>query len=412
MSLESITKLNIDFYDKKYITINAKQYDNNSRFILATCYNHGELFPIYRDDHAAYIRYRKSDEYSVFNKCEINHKHQILIELTEQMLACDGICFADLVIVNKGKAQVDAEAGKIIAIDNASILSTMTFCIDVSETATESSEIESTYEFNLLNDGLKTYWADFEDVMKTSKSYAVGNSGLESRKDIENTDNAKYYYEQSLNNADNAKNSEDAASNSASAALISENNAKVSENASKASETNAANSASAALISEQKAKTSETAASTSELNAKTSETNTKTSENNAKASEIASKTSETNSAKSETNAKISETNAKTSEVKTSEYCIEVKNILDGLNSGFIPMGTISFSELATVSKAKGYVYNINEDFVTDDTFREGAGVSYTLGTNVYFTGDGKWDCFGGSASVTATVDEVKSYLSI
>ena len=409
MSLQSITKLNIDFYNKKYITINAKQHDKNSRFISVTCYNHGELFPINASEHAAYIRYKKSDEHSVFNFCEINRKGEILVELTEQMLACDGICFADLVIVNKGDANVDVETGEIVAIDNASILSTMTFCIDVSETATENSNIESMYEFNLLNSGLETYWADFEEVMKTSKSYAKGESGI---RDGENTDNAKYYYEQSLRNANNAKNSENAAANSASAALTSETNAKASEDASKTSETNAASSAAAALSSEQKAKASETAASISEANAKASENASKTSETNAKESETNAKESETNSANSETKAKTSEVNAKTSETKANEYLMEVKGILDGLNSGFIPMGTISFSELATASKATGYVYNINENFITDDTFREGAGMSYTVGTNVYYTGDGFWDCFGGSASVTATVDEVKSYLNI
>ena len=47
---------------------------------------------------------------------------------------------------------------------------------------------------------------------------------------------------------------------------------------------------------------------------------------------------------------------------------------------------------------------------------EGAGVAYTAGTNVYYAIDenneGKWDCFGGASSPTATVDEVKSYLGI
>ena len=409
MSLQSITQLNIDFYNKKYITINAKQHDKNSRFISVICHNRGELFPINASEHVAYVRYKKSDEHSVFNFCEINRKGEILVELTEQMLACDGICFADLVIVNKGDANVDVETGEIVAIENAPILSTMTFCIDVSETAVENSNIESTYEFNLLNSGLETYWADFEDVMKTSKSYAVGNSGI---RDGENTDNAKYYYEQSLMNASNAKDSENAAANSASAASTSEANAKISEDASKTSETNASNSASAALESEQKAKASETAAATSESKAKASENVAKESEQNAKISETNAKDSEVNSAKSETNAKTSEINAKTSETKASEYCEVVKNVVDGLNSGFIPMGTVSFSELSTVSKATGYVYNINENFITDDTFREGAGMSYTVGTNVYYTGDGYWDCFGGSASVTASVDEVKDYLGI
>ena len=161
MALQTITNINVDFYNKKYILINAKQYDKNSRFLLATCYNHGEIYPINAREHSAYIRYKKSDNNSVFNFCEINFKGKILIELTEQMLASDGICYVDLVIVNKGSAKVDIETGEIIAIDNASILSTMTFCIDVSETAIDNSDIESSYEINVLNETLKEYEADY-----------------------------------------------------------------------------------------------------------------------------------------------------------------------------------------------------------------------------------------------------------
>lgn len=409
MNLQTVTDLNVDFYDKRYILINAKQYDRSSRFLSITCYNHGELYHINAGEHSAYIRYRKSDENSVFNFCEIDKKGKIQVELTEQMLASDGICYADLVIVAKGHANVDAETGEIVAIDNSAILSTMTFCIDVSETAVANSDIESTHEFNLLNTNLEKYWADFEDVMKTSKSWAIGEGGMRSD---EKTDNAKHYCEQSSINRTAAKLSE-------TNAKTSEINAKTSETNSKTSETNAADSASAAKTSETNAKTSEVNAKTSEQKAGTSEANAKISETNAKASENAAKISETNAKNSEinantseTNAKTSETNAKTSETKTSEYCEQVKNIVDGLNSGFIPMGTISFAELSTVDKVTGYVYNINEDFITDDTFKEGAGKSYTVGSNVYCTGDGFWDCFGGSASATATIDEVKAYLGI
>jgi hypothetical protein len=76
------------------------------------------------------------------------------------------------------------------------------------------------------------------------------------------------------------------------------------------------------------------------------------------------------------------------------------------------MGTVAFSELASVEKATGYIYNISDDFVTDSSFREGQGKSYTSGTNVYYTANGQWDCFGGASSPTATVDEVKNYLGI
>lgn len=419
--LQTTTNINVDFYDKKYILINAKQLDKKSRYLSLTCYNHGEPISLNEGEHSAYIRYRKADNNSVFNFCEIDRKGKIIVELTEQMLAVDGICCADLVIVNEGDAQVDAQTGEIIGIENSSILSTMPLHIDVIETAAENSDIESSYEFNGLNTALKKAEAEYTEVMKTSKSWAVGGTGI---RDGEDTDNAKYYYEQSLKNANNAKTSEQKAKTS-------EDNAKTSEINAKTSETNAKTSEVNALESEQKAKVSETNAKSSETNAKTSEINSKTSEINAGISEQNAKTSETKALSSEQNAKSSETNALNSANRAQSYAVGgtgtrtdedydnahyyynlTKNIVIGLDTGFIPMGTVSFSELASVEKATGYVYNISDDFVTDESFREGAGRSYTAGTNVYFCASGVWDCFGGASSPTATVGEVKDYLGI
>lgn len=428
MSLQTTTNINVDFYDKEYILINAKQYDKNSRFLSVTCYNHGEIYPINSGEHSAYIRYRKADNNAVFNFCEIDRKGKIIVELTEQMLASDGICCADLVIVNKGSANVDAETGEIIAIDNASILSTMILHIDVTGTAVENSDIESTYEFNGFNAALEKAEAEYEEVMKTSKSWAVGGTGIRSGED---TDNSKYYATQANTSAGRASTY---ASNAANSKELAEQHMKNCLNYSQNAKTymdNAKTYMDNASTSEINAKASETNAKLSETNAGASENNAKLSETNAKLSETNAKTSENNASVSEDNAKTSETNALDSANKAQSYAVGgtgtrtnedydnasyyynlTKNIVIGLDTGFIPMGTITFDELANVEKATGYVYNISDDFVTDETFREGEGKSYTAGTNVYFCASGLWDCFGGAASPTATVDEVKEYLGI
>ena len=408
MNLQSIINIDVDFYNKKYILVNAKQLDKGSRFLLVTCYNHGTLFSLDSASQSAYIRYKKADDYSVFNICEINNDGKILVELTEQMLAAAGICTADLVIVNKRIANVDEDTLEV-AVKNAEVLSTMTFLIDVSEVAAENSEIESSYEYNGLNEALVNANAEYSNVIKWARSYAIGDAGVRLN---EETDNAKYYYEQSLNNASNSYQSE-------INAKTSEANAKASETNAKASEGSALTSANKALTSETNAKNSEAAAALSEQNAKTSETNALVSETNAKASESAAKLSETNASTSESNAKTSEANANTYMAnadeymkQTEEYKNTVLNVVNGLNSGFIPMGTITFAELATAEKAVGFTYNISDDFVTDERFAEGVGKQYTAGTNVYCRSDGLWDCFGGAASVTATINEVKEYLGI
>ena len=188
MALESIRKINVDFSNQKYILVNAKQNDRKSRFLEVSCYDNEQRFPL-NSSHAAYIRYKKADDYGVFNFCKINNGN-VLVEFTEQMLAVAGICYADLVIINKGDASLDSNTGEVTHIENSAILSTMTFCIDVIETAVDNLDIESEYEINFLNETLEKYEAYYENVVKTAKSWAEGNTGV---RDGENTANAKYY---------------------------------------------------------------------------------------------------------------------------------------------------------------------------------------------------------------------------
>ena len=392
MSLQGIapTPLNIDFYNKKYILINAKQYDKKSRFLEVTCYNRGQVMSINAGEHAAYIRYRQADENGVFNECQIDRKGKILVELTEQMLVADGICMADFVLVNKGDAKIDVDTGEVLYIDNACILSSMVFHIDVTEVPIDNHDIESSYEYNGLNTALEKAEAEYKEVIQLSKSYAIGNA--DGIRENENYDNAKYYYEQALNSADNAKNSEDAAYTYMGQTKNYRNSAETYKN-----------------------------------DAYIYMTNAETYKNSALESKNASQTSEINAKTSEDNAKISETNASKSETNALSYKETIENInnniIDSINTlasngnigSFIFIGTVTFEELISLSddrKATGYVYCVTNDFVTNNSFVNGIGLSYTAGTNVYYTVDGYWNCLGGATSPTAMVDEVKDYLGI
>ena len=413
MDLQTTRELNIDVSNHKYLSIDTKQYDRNLRYILITCYHQGSFLPINKNTCFASVRYRKPDNYGVFNTCEITQDGRILVELTEQMLAVAGLCYADVVIhenLNLAVNIVENADGSVEIIDtgNSGIISTMTFIINVREAAFDNEEVESSYEYNALNDLLTEARRNYDAVMESCNASEANAKTSEI--------NAKTSETKAKTSETNAKTSEDNA-------LISETKAKASEDYAKTSETNAA--------------TSEANAKTSETNAEASETAAATSEANASASEKAAKTSETNAKASETNAATSEANALTDANRAQSYAVggtgtrngedtdnaswyynEMKDMFVGLNIVFIPKGTISFSELATVKETAvaGYVYNISDDFVTDETFMEGSGMTYIAGTNVYYViddeGNGKWDCFGGAASPTATVDEVKEYLGI
>jgi hypothetical protein len=283
MALEIIKNINVDFHDNEYIMVNAKQYDNSSRWIAITCYNQGSIYNLNASKHSAFVKFKRADGKSVLNFCKINYKGEVLVELTEQMLAVGGICYVDLVVIGKGNAMVNIDTGEIIAIDDAPILSTMAFCVNVYESSIDNSEIEYSNEYSALNELLKKVEAEYAEIVKLARSYAVGGTGT---REGEDTDNAKYYYQ------------------------------------------------------------------------------------------------------------------------------VIKNIIDNVEGTFMPMGSITFSQLKNVAKATGFTYNIIEDFVTDDTFIEGAGYPYAAGTNVYYTKDGYWDALGGSVSSAASVDEVKNYLGL
>ena len=453
MDLQTTRQLNIDVSNHKYLSIDAKQYDRNLRYVLITCYHQGSFLPINKNTCFASVRYRKPDNYGVFNTCEITQDGRILVELTEQMLAVAGICYADVVIhenLNLAVNIIENADGSVEIIDtgNSGIISTMTFVVNVREAAFDNKEIESSYEYDALNDLLNEAVRDYEVVLTTSLgyknttegymettesyknttegymettedymdtaeeykdatiSYTVG--GTETR-DGENEDNAKYYYEQSLENADSADRSEAKAleyrnlaqSYAVGGTGIEERPDEETDNAwyyykeSSQKASDASGSATAAATSQNEASKSQSAAAASETNA----------------------LAYANRAQSYT---VGGTGTRDGEDtdNASWYYNEVKDMFVGLNIVFVPKGTISFSELAAVKETAvaGYVYNISDDFVTDETFMEGSGMTYIAGTNVYYViddeGNGKWDCFGGAASPTATVDEVKEYLGI
>ena len=206
------------------------------------------------------------------------------------------------------------------------------------------------------------------------------------------------------------KESENNVAASAAAAAESEANALASEVSTATSERNVAEMQAKAKASEQAAAESEANAAASEQAAKASEQAAATSETNTAASEQASKASEQAAAESEANALSYRDYAKSyalgtngvvrpgDEIDNALYFYEqVKRISQGLQGALMPMGTITFAQLPTVTAQAGYMYNISDGFTTDETFNEGAGHEYPAGTNVYLTADGKWDCMAGTA---------------
>ena len=227
MDTKVYTTININFDDPKYILINAKQYDSKSRFVHINCFNEQKQVLFSSELNSAFIRYLKPDGFAVFNECTISDDGCILVELTEQMLAVSGTATADVMIVNNSsESPTIDDNGEIVVADGSTVISTMSFYVNVLPIPFDNSTIESTYEFNALNDLLEKANKDYTYIITISQEYA------------------------------------ESAETSKESALTSANNAKISETNAKASETNT--------------ETYKNNASTSETNAKLSETNAKT----------------------------------------------------------------------------------------------------------------------------------------
>lgn len=277
---------------------------------------------------------------------------------------------------------------------------------------------------------------------KLAQSYAIGGSEI---RDGEDLDNAKYYANESKNQAKNAtdyaisasanataaKKSADSASESASNASASAKTATDAATSANTSETNAkksadsaSNSATSASLSETNAKKSADSASTSAASASNSATSASTSENNARvsansasASASSASTSETNAKKSAdsaitsaNNASTSENNASASETNAKKYYEQTKSISESFAGTLRPKGTVTFANLPSVSLAEtGDMYNVSDEFTTTTDFAEGAGNTIPLGSNVYKNSDGKWDVLAGSPVTGVKGSEETSY---
>lgn len=77
------------------------------------------------------------------------------------------------------------------------------------------------------------------------------------------------------------------------------------------------------------------------------------------------------------------------------YYEQAKHISQGLN-GLIPLGTIAFENLPTEDILTNGMYNISNDFTSDERFLDGGGVLYGKGSNVYYTVNGLWDVLAAS----------------
>jgi hypothetical protein len=196
-----------------------------------------------------------------------------------------------------------------------------------------------------------------------AQSYAVGGTNSRTGED---TDNAKYYSQQSAQSQSAAAISADTASTKAEEAAASAATAKTSAD-------NAAGSANLANEKANSAANSATIAVSNSNAAQQYASNAAASANTAQNYAVA----DTDSAK--------------------YYYEQARRISESFSGALRPMGTVTFANLPALSATtSGNMYNISDQFTTTSDFKEGAGNTIPAGANVYKTEDGKWDVLAGT----------------
>lgn len=196
-----------------------------------------------------------------------------------------------------------------------------------------------------------------------AQSYAVGGTNSRTGED---TDNAKYYSQQSAQSQSAAATSADTASTKAKEAAASAATAKTSAD-------NAAGSANLANEKANSAANSATIAVSNSNAAQQYASNAAASADTAQNYAVA----DTDSAK--------------------YYYEQARRISESFSGALRPMGTVAFANLPVLSEvAGGSMYNISDQFTTTAEFKEGAGNTIPAGANVYKTEDGKWDVLAGT----------------
>lgn len=196
-----------------------------------------------------------------------------------------------------------------------------------------------------------------------AQSYATGGTNSRTGED---TDNAKYYSQQSAQSQSAAAESADTASTKAEEAAASAATAK----------TSADNAAGSANIANEKANSAANSATIAVSNSSAAQQYA----SNAAAS-----------ADTAQNYAVADTDS------AKYYYEQARRISESFSGALRPMGTVTFANLPALSATtSGSMYNISGQFTTTNDFKEGAGNVIPAGANVYKTEDGKWDVLAGT----------------
>lgn len=196
-----ILEIAVDFINPSYNISRAKHLDN-ARYLICTLTENG-IPRMVKVNEAARIRLQKPDKTYVYNDCDVIEDGRVFITLTEQILAAEGNAVCDIQLT-------DEETGIIYSSKN--------FIINIDKTAVNNSIMESTNEFNALN-----------NLIATNKKL---NDTLEANEDVRQANEEKRIEDETTRqeNETDRKNSEAERTNAENIRITNENERIANEN--------------------------------------------------------------------------------------------------------------------------------------------------------------------------------------
>ena len=176
MDLVTVYNISLDVAKTNYVTIKAKQQDQNSRRIVIHCTNNGKEYNL-TNDVQAIAQMRKPDGTVVAVNCQIDvPNNNVIVDMTYQMLVEDGVIDAEVILIQSATKKV---------------LSSMIFHIIVIGSIITTEEIHSADEFATLANLIIGYdeavvtvqtieeemttWITDEEIRKVNERTRVAN---------------------------------------------------------------------------------------------------------------------------------------------------------------------------------------------------------------------------------------------
>lgn len=169
-----------------YTVVTAKQFDTNSRGIVARIMEDGREHTITGDRFE--LRVKKPDGHIVISSATINNDQSVTAIFNEQCLLVNGRAYADLAEISNGK-----------------ILSTAPFIIDIKPSPNpDKAQAESTDEYSVLYDLIN----EADNVISTAQGFVEDAEAWANgtRNNIQITSNDEAYNKNSKYWAGRAKN--------------------------------------------------------------------------------------------------------------------------------------------------------------------------------------------------------------